>query len=224
VTSVWQNIDGAAADQPIDSLQYNELGQLQTKTLGKDASMGLPLDNVTYDYNVRGWVTGINKNYVKGSSQNYFGMELAYDQSASVSGTTYATPTYNGNIAGTIWKSAGDGVDRKYDFSYDNVNRLTGAAYLDNHSGTGWDASAMDYSVSGLTYDANGNILSMIQKGFKIGSPTGVIDSLTYAYTANANKLLQVHDGANDTASVLGDFHYKARRRILITGMTATAA
>ena len=213
VTSIWKNIDGAASDQVIDSVQYNELGQLSTKSLGKDPTTGQPLDNLVYDYNVRGWVTGINRAYVAGTAQHYFGMELGYDNATSVAGTTYSTPAYNGNIAGTIWKSAGDGVNRKYDFSYDDVNRLTGAAYLDNHSGTGWDTSAMNYSVSGLTYDDNGNILSMIQKGFKISNPTGPIDSLTYTYTANSNKLLQVHDEFNDTASVLGDFHYKGTKQ-----------
>jgi len=211
VTSIYENIDGAAADQIIDSMQYNELGQLSNKLLGKDASTGTPLDNVRYDYNVRGWTTGINKEYVQGTASHYFGMELAYDKSASAIGTTtYATPTFNGNIAGTMWRSAGDGVDRKYDFAYDNVNRLTGAAYQDNYSG--WGSSHMDFSVSGLTYDANGNIMSMIQKGFKIGSPTGTIDSLTYSYTTNSNKLLQVHDEFNDPNSVLGDFHFKGTK------------
>jgi len=212
VTSVWKNIDGAAADQLIDSMQYNEIGQLRTKNLGRDPVSGAPLDSLVYDYNIRGWLTGINKNYVAGTTQHYFGMELGYDNPASIAGTSYNLPQYNGNIAGVIWKSGGDGVRRKYDFGYDEVNRLVEADYLDNHTGTGWDASAMDYSVSGLTYDANGNILSMIQKGFKIGNPTGVIDSLTYGYVANSNKLLQVHDGANDAASVLGDFHYKGNK------------
>lgn len=212
VTSVFKKIDGASADQLIDSMQYNELGQLRVKYLGEDPITGQPLDSLVYDYNVRGWTTGINKNYVAGSAQDYFGMELGYDNPTSVAGTSYSAPIYNGNIAGTIWKSAGDQVDRKYDFLYDNVNRVTAAAYLDNHTGTGWTATTMDYSVSGLTYDANGNILSMIQKGYKLGSPTGVIDSLTYTYTANSNKLFQVHDGANDSASTLGDFHYKGTK------------
>ena len=32
---IWKNIDNAAADQLIDSLQYNEMGQLTAKYLGK---------------------------------------------------------------------------------------------------------------------------------------------------------------------------------------------
>jgi RHS repeat-associated protein len=71
----------------------------------------------------------------------------------------------------------------------------------------------IDFSVSGLGYDADGNIQSMIQQGYKIGGSGTPIDSLTYIYSfagsPYTNKLLQVHDEDDDTASVLGDFHYK---------------
>ncbi|HLZ86603.1 MAG TPA: RHS repeat-associated core domain-containing protein, partial [Puia sp.] len=207
VTSIWKNIDGAAADQLIDSMQYNELAQPRAKYLGNN------LDSLIYDYNIRGWMTGINKGYVGGTTSHYFGMELGYDKASSVAGTSYTTPLYNGNIAGTVWKSAGDGIDRKYDFSYDNVNRLTGAAYLDNHSGSGWDRSAMDYTVDSLSYDANGNILSMNQHGFVMGNPTGDIDQLLYSYQTNSNKLSQVTDAMNNPNSNLGDFHYSGTKQ-----------
>jgi RHS repeat-associated protein len=206
IKSIWKDIDGSAVDQVVDSMQYNERGQLRAKYLGNN------LDSLVYEYNIRGWVTDINKNYIGGASTNYFGMELAYDNGASVAGTSYANAMYNGNIAGTVWKNAGDGVARKYDFSYDNVNRLTGASYLDNHNGgSNWDKSAMDFSVSDLNYDANGNILRMIQHGFRIGQPTQPIDDLTYAYNPNSNRLLQVTDAVNDENSVLGDFYYKTK-------------
>lgn len=202
--TVWKNIDNASVDQLIDSLQYNELGQLRAKYLGNQ------LDSAVYDYNVRGWITGINKKYVAGSASNYFGQELAYDNASSVTGTTsYLNTQYNGNVAGTIWKSAGDGVDRKYDFSYDNVNRLTGAAFLQNTSGSSWDNSKIDFSLNSLSYDANGNILFLMQKGFKVGG-SSIIDSLVYTYlnVNQSNKLIGVVDGDNDPNSTLGDFHY----------------
>jgi len=207
VTQIWKNIDGAASDQLIDSMQYNELGQLRAKYLGNN------LDSLVYDYTIRSWVNGINKKYVGGTAANYFGMELNYDKTASIAGTNYSNPQFNGNISGTVWKSAGDGVRRKYDFTYDNVNRLTGAAYLDNHTGSGWDHTAMDYTVSGLRYDANGNILAMNQYGFRIGNPGGAVDSLLYTYQLTSNKLSRVVDRANDTASQLGDFHYKGGKQ-----------
>ncbi|HXB07841.1 MAG TPA: DUF6443 domain-containing protein, partial [Puia sp.] len=200
----WKNIDNAAADQMINNMQYNELGQLRTKTLGTN------VDNLVYDYNIRGWVTGINKGYIGGTQTNYFGEELGYDNAGSVSGNNYLNLSFNGNIAGTVWKSAGDGVSRKYDFSYDQVNRLLGAAYLDNHNG--WGKTAMDYTVDGLGYDANGNIMTMNQRGFKVGSPTGSIDQLVYSYQSNSNKLSGVVDGINDPNSLLGDFHYSGSK------------
>jgi hypothetical protein len=209
VTGIYKNIDGAASDQLIDSMLYDELGQLRAKYLGKDPATGQPLDSLVYDYNIRGWVTGINKAYVGTTANHYFGMEFAYDNQSSVSTTTYAAPQYNGNITGVIWKSMGDGINRKYDFTYDNTNRLKAANFLQNPSGSTWNAAAMDYSVDSLMYDANGNILKMNQKGFKIGNPTGLIDQLTYSYISqnSTNQLLQVIDGVNDTTSTLGDFH-----------------
>jgi RHS repeat-associated protein len=87
------------------------------------------------------------------------------------------------------------------------VNRLKSAAFLQNTSGSSWDKNQVDYSVSGLNYDANGNILSMTQHGFTIGN-SGAIDSLTYSYMSNSNKLMGVTDAANNPTSQLGDFHY----------------
>lgn len=212
--SVYKNIDGAGADQLIDTMQYDEVGRLRAKYLGRSAVTGAPLDSLVYDYNIRSWVTGINKSYVGGATNHYFGVELAYDNPASVAGTSYANPAYNGDVAGEMWKSAGDQVDRKYDFTYDDVSRLTGAAYLDNKSG-GWGNGLMDFSVSNLGYDANGNILSMNQKGFRVGNPTGAIDQLGYSYTAaGGNQLQGVTDTANDPNSTLGDFHYPANKVI----------
>jgi RHS repeat-associated protein len=199
--TVRKNIDNASTDQLIDSLQYNELGQVQKTFLGNK------LDSLSNTYNIRGWLTGINKTYVGGGTSNYFGLELAYDQTSSVTGSNYLAAQFNGNITGLTWKSKGDTTKRKYNFTYDTTNRLTGAAFIQN-DGTGWSNGSVDYTVSGLNYDANGNILKMNQKGLKLNS-SSTIDSLNYGYYLASNKLYQVREGANDTASLLGDFHYK---------------
>ncbi len=211
--AIFKNLDSAAVDQLIDSMQYNELGQLRAKYLGNN------LDSQVYVYNIRGWLASINKNFLSSTAStpiNYFGEELGYDkQTAAVSGTNYSNLQYNGNIAGTIWKSAGDGLARKYDFTYDNVNRLTGANFYQYADGVwgrtaaGGSGVSMDFSVAGLTYDANGNIMSMKQNGFKLGG-SGPIDDLTYGYKGVGNRLDYVRDTVNDPISVLGDFHYLA--------------
>ena len=203
ITSVVNSQTITKATQTILTNSYNELGQPRNKNLGS-------IDNLVYDYNIRGWVTGINRSYLNTATGNYFGMQLAYDNGSSAApGTYYSGLQYNGNIAGTIWKSAGDGVARKYAFTYDALNRLMGADF-NQDNGSSFDKSAkIDFSMSGLNYDANGNILSMKQVGFKVGG-SGTIDSLVYSYQNGnvSNKLMRVVDSADDQNSKLGDFHY----------------
>jgi RHS repeat-associated protein len=138
---------------------------------------------------------------------NYFGFDLGYDKANNgiIGNQTYTAPQYNGNIADMVWKSRGDGEKRKYDFTYDAVNRLTGADF-NQYTGTAFNKTAnVDFSVSNLTYDANGNILTMNQKGLKLNvSPT--IDQLTYTYLTSSNKLAKVADALSDPATKLGDF------------------
>ncbi len=202
---VYKNIDNAASDQLVDSIQYNERGQLAAKYLGNQ------VDSLIYTYNIRGWLTGINKSYVAGTANHYFGMEIGYNSTSSVApGNSYLYPELNGNIEGIVWKGAGSGINRKYDFSYDPANRLTAAAFLQNTTGMSWDKTQIDYSASGITYDANGNLVTMTQRGFTVGG-SSVIDSLTYNYINpdSSNRLIEVTDAAMDSTSLLEDFHYK---------------
>ena len=201
--------------------QYDAVGQLREKLLGKDPVTGIPLDSLVYDYTIRGWVMGINRRYLADSAQHYFGMQLRYDTQTSSAGSTSNNPLqYNGNITGQVWKSAGDGVPREYDYYYDNANRLNKANFFQSvDGGSTWTSSALNFSTYGgdvsnpnnlyaIGYDANGNILSMYNQGFMVGGST-LIDVLQYSYYTNSNKLMQVYDGANEADSVLGDFHYK---------------
>lgn len=189
----------------ISENKYNALGQLKQKNI--DAA---PLDSLKYDYNIRGWMLGMNRNYVKDttSTTNWFGFDLGYDKNSFTvnSGShTYATPQYNGNIGGLLWRSTGDDILRKYDFTYDATERLTGADFNQLNSNSFTKAAGIDFTVSGLNYDANGNILQMNQKGWKLGGSV-MIDSLTYGYFSNSNKLLKVNDGIT-VLNKLGDFY-----------------
>lgn len=199
--TVYKNIDNAGTDQLIVTNTYDELGQLNNKAEGNS------LENLAYAYNIRGWMTSINKNYLTNTGSNYFAMELGYDKTASaVTSTSYAAALYNGNITGTVWKTKGDGVNRKFDFTYDNVNRITAANFNQNSSGTTWSNSLIDFTVNNLSYDANGNIITMNQKGFKVNG-SALIDQLNYTYQTNSNKLAKVDDVMSDPATKLGDFH-----------------
>ena len=206
------NIDGSTNtnDKVIAQYSYNELGQLRKKLIGNN------LDSLVMDYNIRGWLLGVNRIFAKDTTStiNYFGFDLSYDNSAViVNGTSqnYSNPQYNGNIAGTLWKSRGDQQTRKYDFIYDNVNRLTSASFQQFNNNSFNKNAGLDFSVTGMTYDANGNILTMNQKGWKFapGAFGATIDSLKYSYqnSGQSNKLQSVLDYANDTATKIGDFH-----------------
>ncbi|MCX6207171.1 MAG: DUF6443 domain-containing protein [Bacteroidetes bacterium] len=230
------NSNALTAPNTVSTLQYDVLGELKTKNLGNTKSGGnytaYPLETLNYEYNIRGWLLGINRAFVRDLSTansaynsgetfttppsytagNYFGFELGYDKSPTVGGSSWTSAIqYNGNITGTIWKSVHDGQIRKYDFSYDAVNRLTNADF-NQYTGSSFNKNAgLDFSATNLSYDPNGNILTMNQFGLKTGATSSVpIDLLSYAYQGGSNKLQQVADGANDNASTLGDFKYNA--------------
>jgi RHS repeat-associated protein len=202
----------------IVELAYDALGQIKTKKIGnKVPATDSPIEILNYDYNIRGWMLGINRDFVKdANSNNYFGFDLGYDKANNniIGNQTYATPQYNGNIEGMVWKSKGDGEKRKYDFTYDNANRLLAADFNQYTDGSFNKAANVDFSVkmgdginAASAYDNNGNIQGMSQKGLLLNT-SNYIDQLTYNYQPGANKLQQVTDLNNDNSSKLGDFKY----------------
>jgi RHS repeat-associated protein len=228
--NVQKTINNAATKQIFEAT-YNELGQLKTKKLGKHpANTANPLEALNYDYNIRGWLLGINRDYAKSTaaSGNFFGFDLGYDKTqVATTGAgpigSYTTQQYNGNIGGTVWKSVGDGEIRKYDFAYDNVNRLSSADF-NQYTSTSFNKSAnIDFSVSNLSYDANGNILKMKQMGLKLAQ-SSVVDDLTYNYNLSngintySNKLQNVVDATNSPQTALGDFRYSVAYDAALSG------
>ncbi|MBL7746164.1 MAG: hypothetical protein JNM19_01945 [Chitinophagaceae bacterium] len=233
--TVNSTIGGVAvnkAEQLIAANKYDKLGQLKEKQLG--AGSGTPLfekgGQLKYDYNIRGWMLGMNRDYLVNTGQSgtaTFGFELGYDKQSSNSGRPFIATQYNGNITGMIWKSDGDDVKRKYDFSYDAANRLMKGQFEQDDAINSWNATTMNYAMQMgdgsdplSAYDANGNIKGMTQYGWKLGGNVNTpIDNLAYNYIAGSNKLLNVIDASNDPLTKLGDF----RTSSLHPGGTKTA-
>lgn len=198
---------------------YNALGQLQTKELGNHPINNTPLETLDYSYNIRGWLTGINKPYANSVNENdesrKFGMELNYDYG-------FTQNQFNGNIAGIKWKSTGSDKQRAYGFDYDNANRLLKGDFTQNNGG--WNQSAgINYDIKmgdginySSAYDANGNILQMQQWGLKL-TASSQIDNLYYTYQSNSNKLKNVIDLNNDAQTKLGDFRTSANHPQAVT-------
>jgi RHS repeat-associated protein len=205
LSSIEKNINNSGW-KAVNSMTYDALGQLKTRKLSPALNDNTGLETLTYEYNIRGWLLGANREYAKdpNSTTNYFGFDLGYDKQPIAQIGSYAGPQYNGNISGMVWKSRGDNQVRKYDYAYDPANRLTGADF-NQYNGAFNKTAGIDFSVSNLSYDANGNILSKTQKGLK-GNTSVEIDNMTYRYYGNSNRLLNVLDAANDPQTALGDF------------------
>ena len=220
----------------IASMEYDALGQLKSKKVGskKDPLTTYPytyyssrqhLEVLNYEYNVRGWILGMNRSYLREANdplynEKYFGFDLGYDKLVNVTGRNYFAGTqngeFNGNINGMIWKSKGDQVRRKYDFEYDAMSRLLKGDFEQDNNSTSWDNSIVNYNMQmgnstdpTTAYDANGNIMAMKQWGLKLAS-SPVIDEFAYTYknSGSSNKLLAVTESAaiNTTDNKLGDF------------------
>jgi RHS repeat-associated protein len=187
--------DDSTLDKTILVNAYDELGRLKLKRIGVTGTSS-QLDTISYTYNIQSWTKSINKTNI----DNWFAEELSYDNG-------FTTSQYNGNIAGVQWKAKSDGIARAFGYSYDNVNRLTIADFSQqNTTGATWTKDKVDFTVSNLSYDANGNIKTMNQQGL-IGNTVSPVDQLTYSYSpTGSNKLNAVADSASTTAAKLGDF------------------
>lgn len=216
VTSVQKQF-GTNALKTISAYDYDDVGRVKTKHLdpGYTGNGGTELESLTYSFNIHNQLTGINKDYALKTPGLYskwghfFGMYLGFDNKDNV----FARPLLNGQVTGILWSTQGDDAQRKYDYTYDNAGRLTNADFKEKeHTGDVWAANKMDFSVGGytgkITYDLNGNLLSMLQKGVLPGAAPLTVDDLRYTYNAYSNKLKTVADLMTATSSngQFGDF------------------
>lgn len=179
LTNVHQLNDGTSVTL-VDN-QYDSLGRLLSNK--RNGQLNLKTD---YAYNVRSWTKSI--------SGSLFNQTLYYNDSRS-GGTN--TPCYSGNISGMDWNVAND-TSRGYDFSYDDLSRLTSADYLENNTRS-------DKFNASYSYDKHGNVLSLRRYGNRGTTTYGEIDNLTLSY--QGNQLVKVEDTAPDpTLSMSMDF------------------
>ena len=199
--------------------EYNDLGELQKKSLGQSRTSNgtyssIPIEMLDYNYNIRGWLSGINALYShpqlnpQQTQNRWFGMELHYDWGS----TNAAMNAFNGNISMINWRSKSDGQQRAYGYSYDAANKLLGADYSEfngtgfaDHGTRNFDMVMGDGINVSSAYDQNGNIKSMKQWGL-VQNSSKVIDELTYHYYSNSNKLRKVDEAPGAIDNKLGDF------------------
>jgi len=149
----------------ISKLEYNEVGQLYKKHLHSTGGSA-PLQNITYAYNERGWLSQINDPAVAPTASTLFSMKLGYNNPSS----SGSTAQYNGNIAEQIYNK-GTAGSQNVTYSYDNLNRITAGN------------SSESFSENSINYDLMGNFKSMQ----RYAAPNAGL--LTYAYYSGTNQL-----------------------------------
>ena len=221
----------AQAEVILSKNQYNEIGQLKTKSLHSANAGSSFLTSNSYTYNERGWTT-------KASSAQ-FTYQLNYNSGA--------TPQYNGNISQQLWGHAAS-TGNTFTYNYDKLNRLTKGSSsgvimyermeyddmgnitkLTRNSQTAADTLAINYnylvgsvksnrlqSLTGgftgtYTYDANGNA-TKDRTGMNISynhlnlsktaTKTGV--SVSYLYDAMGVKLRKI--GVENSITTISDY------------------
>ncbi len=160
-------------------LSYDELGRINNKRIDNG------LDVIYMTYNVRGWLK-----YLK---SNHFRMRLYY--------TDGSRPLYNGNISGQQWWSVTDNQWRRYDYYYDDLNRIYYARYRNLTRGINYSYNAK------MTYDKQGNLQYLARSGqFESQTRNVLIDKLVYKYDGtNPNRLRGVKDYTNNDAGFKDD-------------------
>jgi RHS repeat-associated protein len=205
---------GNTPEKKLAAFEYDEMGILKDKTIapGYTGNGGSYMEKLRYSYNILGTVTGINKDYALSPNynstqwDNFFGLYFGYDNIDGV----FASNRYNGQLTGVQWRTQGDNISRKYDYTYDNLGRFTTAIFTQKEKpGDAWANNKYDFTVNNISYDLNGNILAMIQKGALPGKTgSNIIDNLNYSYLPNSNKLVKVTDNSSlgTDNGKLGDF------------------
>ncbi|KAA5535616.1 DUF6443 domain-containing protein [Paenimyroides baculatum] len=179
---------------------YDSYGRLNNKKVG--GTVSVPLQDIGYRYNSRGWLTSVNtvQNLGLGSAGDKYGLfnyAIAYD--GVFNGDT-SKPQYNGNISSVIWRTESDNIIRGYGYDYDHLNRLNYASQLQAVGSYFINYYRDGQFAEDLTYDKNGNILSLKRYGMVDIDQPDKIDDLTYLY--EGNQLQSVTDSSSPTTSI----------------------
>ena len=139
-------------------------------------------------------------------------------------GLTSTSPNnqFNGNIGSIRWNNAIPSAPTAdtYNYSYNKNNWLSGAVYgtsnaeeiviTDINTGQPYNTGKykpeftqdanQDYEVSNITYDENGNIVTLKRNGVTDTNGNNAMDEFTYHYKEDKNQLTAVED-TNDNSN-----------------------
>ena len=212
---VETSLDGEIWDRDAEYSYYDH-GPLRRMEIGEDELQG-----IDYAYTIQSWLKSVNHASLSqtkdpggdnnsvgnrfagdayGMQLNYFTNDFMRSSSPfnSSDATAYNPGTnrnlYNGNISTWAQRSVQSGSSLQYEqltanqFQYDEVSRLRKSDF--NYYQLGWNSTA-DYRTR-YTYDANGNIETLLRHGY--ASHMQQMDNLSYNYYGGTNRLEYVED------------------------------
>lgn len=162
------------AEESLVRYVYDDIGNLVQKKIGGFTTATTPLQLVTYSHNILGWLTKINNPGNLGT--NLFGLEIKYDNAGA------SNSIYNGSISQVQWKNSLPNTGLKtYNYTYDNLNRLKTAVYINSNNPT-HNTSFFE----NVYYDLNGNITFLHRSGDVLSQANlEWMDYMTYKYDGN---------------------------------------
>ena len=166
VTHVDKNKN--TSTQTISNPTYDDFGNIIANNRPGTAA------DMTYEYDaLHGWVRGI-------SSPSGFSEQLLRE--------TATNAQLSGNIGSMEWRNTSKGEVHKYDYTYDDLGRLTNSQYSSSANDTD------DRYNEIVAYNSNGSITSLLRRGMMNNGTFGEIDDLSISY--NGNQLMKVTDAA----------------------------
>ncbi|MDQ0477482.1 DUF6443 domain-containing protein [Chryseobacterium sp. MDT2-18] len=202
----YHEVIGKTPKELLAQNEYNEIGTLKSKKVGatgNGSGYAAPLQSINYDYNIRGWLTGINLNHDQDKTLNIdklFSYKIRYDDA-----TDPALKRFNGNISEVDW-TFGSPTSSRYDYSYDGLNRLLKADY--KTVGTTGTSDSKFFNEE-LKYDLNGNITELKRFAQTQASTTfgTMIDELQYTYDNSglSNRVISINDLKNNDLGYKGN-------------------
>ncbi|MFI9559082.1 DUF6443 domain-containing protein [Nonomuraea endophytica] len=170
------------------SQEFNDLGEVVRKGLHSSGDDDMFAQLLDYRYNIRGWLTSINRQPVPDDDTRLFSLEQGYESENTALGSV---PQFNGNVSFATWTHAHQGQEQSYLYRYDAFDRLVSAQYRSAGMDGAFDVRGVESPA--IPYDANGNILGLSRHGLIDEKPVE-IDHLTYTY--RTNQLTHVDDAS----------------------------
>ncbi|MDH6311934.1 RHS repeat-associated protein [Parabacteroides sp. PFB2-10] len=166
-TTTTHKWNGASTGVVLEANTYDALGRINS-----NVPMGITRMQSTHSYDVRSRAEYITR--------GFFNQHFGYTYGSNIA--SYQTYLYYGN--------------KKYDFTYDGLGRLTNAAF---------SLSSSSNFATSYTYDKNGNMATIQRYGRKAYQTYGLIDQITTV--RDGNRIVKATDGvANFPDSQSQDF------------------